>query len=126
MMRSLELAAVRMVAAAVSVMPMSLVRRCGALLGRIAYWVDPAHRRIAIENLGAAFPARSDSERRALARAVFAHFGSLLLELLKFGTYTPERMRAAVDVEGEDRVRQAYQQGRGVLFFTGHFGYWEI
>ena len=23
-------------------------------------------------------------------------------------------------------MRQAYQQGRGVLFFTGHFGYWEM
>jgi KDO2-lipid IV(A) lauroyltransferase len=57
---------------------------------------------------------------------MFGHFGSLLLELLKFGTYTPEQMRAAVDIEGEERARQAYQQGRGVLYFTGHFGYWEI
>ena len=61
-----------------------------------------------------------------LARAMFAHFGSLLLELLKFGTYTPDQMRGAIDVEGEERARQAYQQERGVLFFTGHFGYWEI
>jgi KDO2-lipid IV(A) lauroyltransferase len=57
---------------------------------------------------------------------MFAHFGSLLLELLKFGTYSPDQMRAAVEIEGEERVRQAYQHGRGVLFFTGHFGYWEI
>jgi KDO2-lipid IV(A) lauroyltransferase len=61
-----------------------------------------------------------------VARATFAHFGSLLLELLKFGTYSPERMQAAIDSEGEDRVWQAYQRGRGVLFFTGHFGYWEM
>jgi KDO2-lipid IV(A) lauroyltransferase len=57
---------------------------------------------------------------------MFAHFGSLLLELLKFANYTPEQMRKAVDVEGEERARQAYAQQRGVLFFTGHFGYWEI
>jgi KDO2-lipid IV(A) lauroyltransferase len=118
--------AVRIVAAVVSRLPMRVVRRCGAAIGRIAYSVDGSHRRIALENLASAFPARSDAERRALARAMFAHFGSLLLELLKFGTYTPERMRAAVDIEGEERARQAYQQGRGVLFFTGHFGYWEI
>lgn len=126
MTRSLELLAVRLVAAVVSAMPMRLVRRLGATLGGIAYMLDATHRRIALDNLAAAFPARPDAERRALARAMFAHFGSLLLELLKFGTYTPEEMRSAVDVEGEDRVRQAYQQGRGVLFFTGHFGYWEI
>ena len=35
-------------------------------------------------------------------------------------------MLAAIEPEGEDRVRQVLAQGRGVLFFTGHFGYWEI
>ena len=35
-------------------------------------------------------------------------------------------MLAATETEGEERVWQAYQQGRGVLFFTGHFGYWEM
>ena len=126
MIRAIEFAAVRLVAAIVSLLPMSAVRRCGAMLGRIAYLVDGTHRRIALENLAAAFPSRPEAERRALARAMFAHFGSLLLELLKFSTYSPDRMRAAIDVEGEERARQAYDQHRGVLFFTGHFGYWEI
>ena len=57
---------------------------------------------------------------------MFAHFGAVLLELIKFGTYSREQMLAAADVEGEDRFRQARRQGRGVLFFTGHFGYWEM
>ena len=126
MTRSLEFAAVRLVATVVSLLPMRVVRRCGAALGRLAYALDAAHRRIALENLAAAFPSRPARERRTLARAMFAHFGSLLLELLKFGTYTPDQMRGAIDVEGEERARQAYQQERSVLFFTGHFGYWEI
>ena len=126
MTRSLEFAAVRLVATVVSLLPMRVVRRCGAALGRLAYALDAAHRRIALENLAAAFPSRPARERRMLARAMFAHFGSLLLELLKFGTYTPDQMQAAIDVEGEERARQAYQQERGVLFFTGHFGYCEI
>src|SRR5258705_2688606 len=126
MIRAIELMAVRVVAAIVSLLPMRAVRRCGAILGRVAYSVDGGHRRIALENLASAFPARPEAERRALARAVFGHFGSLLLEVLKFGTYTSDQMRAAVDLEGEERARQAYLQGRGVLYFTGHFGYWEI
>jgi len=126
MIRAIEFAAVRLVAAIVGLLPMRVVRGCGALLGRIAYAVDRTHRRIALDNLAAAFPARSAAEGRALARAMFAHFGSLLLELLKFSTYTPDQMLAAVEVEGGERAREAYQQQRGVLFFTGHFGYWEI
>jgi len=117
---------VRLVAAIVSVLPMTVVRSIGAALGWVAYLVDGAHRRIALANLASAFPSRTDRERRAMARAMFAHFGSLLLELLRFSRYTPEQMVAAVDVEGDDRAREAYAQQRGVLFFTGHFGYWEI
>ena len=126
MIRAIEFAAVRIVSTIVSLLPMRVVRRCGAALGRLAYVVDRTHRRVALENLAAAFPSRADADRRAMARAMFAHFGSLLLELLKFSTYSPERMLAAIDVEGEDRARQAYARQRGVLFFTGHFGYWEI
>jgi KDO2-lipid IV(A) lauroyltransferase len=69
---------------------------------------------------------RPAAERRAIARGTFIHFGRLLLELLKFSTLSPEGMLARVEFDGEERVRLAYAQGRGVLFFTGHFGFWEI
>jgi KDO2-lipid IV(A) lauroyltransferase len=105
---------------------MEVVRRRGAALGRFAYAVDRRHRTIALTNLAASLPGRSEAERRGVARSMFEHFGSLLFELLKFDSYTPDQMRTAVDVEGADRVRDAYARGRGVLFFTGHFGYWEI
>jgi KDO2-lipid IV(A) lauroyltransferase len=35
-------------------------------------------------------------------------------------------MLDAVEFEGEERVRQAHALGRGTLFFTGHFGFWEV
>jgi Kdo2-lipid IVA lauroyltransferase/acyltransferase len=122
----LEYLLVRIAGAVVSVLPMTAVRAIGAAIGRCVYILDVPHRRTALENLAAAFPGRPSSEHRAVAREMFAHFGSLLFELLKFGSYTPEQMLASVDIEGEERVRQAQQQGRGILFFTGHFGYWEI
>ena len=126
MRHRLEHALVRGVAACASLLPMSVVRACGGALGRATYLVDRFHRRIALANLAHAFPARSEAERRAVARAMFAHFGRLLLELMKFGSLTPGEMLALVETDGEERVWQAYQQGRGVLFFTGHFGYWEM
>jgi KDO2-lipid IV(A) lauroyltransferase len=122
----LEYALVRAIGALVSVLPMSAVRAIGGGVGRLAYLVDATHRRTALENLAAAFPGRPAADHRALAQAMFSHFGSLLLELLKFASYAPEQMLASVDIEGEERVRQAQQAGKGILFFTGHFGYWEI
>ena len=106
--------------------PMAGVRAFGRAIGRLGYVADASRRRIALENLAYAFPGRTARERRTLARAMFAHFGGLLLELIKFGRYTREQMLAATETEGEERLRQAQAQGRGILIFTGHFGYWEL
>ena len=111
---------------AVRLLPWSLVRAGGVFMGLAVYFLDPPHRRITLANLEAAFPVRSAADRRRTARGVFAHFGRVLLELLKFSTLTPEQMLERVEFEGDERARQAYALGRGVLFFTGHFGYWEL
>jgi KDO2-lipid IV(A) lauroyltransferase len=122
----IEYLAVRSLIAAVRLMPPRLVDLCGTLLGRAFYTFDRAHRRVAERNVAAAFPGRSSAERRRIVRGAFAHFGRLLFQLLKFSTLSPAAMLARVEFEGEDRVRSAYAHGKGVLFVTGHFGYWEL
>jgi KDO2-lipid IV(A) lauroyltransferase len=122
----IEYLIVRTLIAIVRVMPDALVREVGRALGLAFYTFDRAHRRIAQRNLERAFPVRPAAERRAIARGTFEHFGRLLLELLKFSTLSSEGMLARVEFDGEERVRLAYAQGRGVLFFTGHFGFWEL
>lgn len=117
---------VRALLGIVRVMPDVAVRASGTLLGLAFYAVDRSHRRIAHRNLETAFPIRRESERREIARAAFTHFGRLLFELLKFSTLAPEAMLARVEFDGEDRARAAYAQGKGVLFVTGHFGFWEL
>ena len=122
----LEYAVVMTFRGALRVLPMRGAIAVGTLLGRAFHAFDAAHRRLALKNLEAAFPARSPGERAAIAREMFAHFGRLLTVLLKFSTMTPAQMLACVEFEGEERVRAAHGLGRGVLLFTGHFGYWEI
>jgi KDO2-lipid IV(A) lauroyltransferase len=46
--------------------------------------------------------------------------------LLKFSTLTADQIRARVEFDGDERVRQALDEGKGVLLFSGHFGYWEL
>jgi KDO2-lipid IV(A) lauroyltransferase len=126
MKHRIEYALVRMLIAMVRIMPDSLVRASGTVLGLAFYTIDGAHRRVAHRNLAAAFPGRPEADRRAIARAAFAHFGRLLFELLAFSTLSPQAMLRRIEFEGEDRARLAYAQGKGVLFVTGHFGYWEL
>ena len=106
-------------------LPDALVRAWGSVLGLIFYMIDGAHRRVALTNLEQCFPNRPARERSAIARATFMHFGQVLLELLTFSALTPEQMLERAEYEGDERVRLAYAKGKGVLFFTGHFGFWE-
>ena len=126
MRHRLEYLAVRAIVACLWVLPVALVERAGTLLGLAVYAFDRAHRRIARSNVAAAFPVRSAAEQGVIVRGAFAHFGRLLFELLKFSTLAPGAMLAHMEFEGEERVRQAYAQGKGVLFVTGHFGSWEL
>jgi Kdo2-lipid IVA lauroyltransferase/acyltransferase len=123
---SLEFAAVAAVAATVRTLPRPVSVLIGKTLGYTFYALDRPHRRLTIENLAAAFPNRSPKELRLIARSVFGHFGSLLTEVLRFSGLSREQMLASIEFEGEERVFAAHKEGKGALFITGHFGYWEL
>ena len=110
----------------VTLLPVPAVRSLGGTIGRLVYYLDGFHRRIPLANLALALPSKPEAERRAVVRRVFAHFGSVLLELIKVGTLSDQEILDRIEAEGEERIRQAHAKGRGVLLFTGHFGYWEV
>lgn len=122
----LEATIVHGLTAAVRLLPLPAVRSAGAMLGRLVFHLDGFHRRIALSNLALAMPSKPADERRAVVQRVFAHFGSVLFELIKVGTMSDRDILDRIETEGEERVRQAHANGRGLLLFTGHFGYWEI
>lgn len=126
MRHRLEYALVRAMILLVRLMPFVVVDRVGTGLGLVAYGVDSTRRKIAEQNVAAAFPLRGRQERRRIVRSAFAHFGRLLLQVLKFSTLSPDAMLARVEFEGQERAELAYAHGRGVLFVTGHFGFWEL
>jgi KDO2-lipid IV(A) lauroyltransferase len=117
---------VRALMMAVRLVPAPLVEPLGTMVGVAFFVFDRTHRQVARRNVTAAFPGRSSREHRRIVRRAFGHFGRLLLALLKFSTLSPEALLRRVDFHGEDRVRLAHAAGKGVLFVTGHFGFWEL
>ena len=110
----------------VRILPESWGRGIGTVVGSAFYLVDGGHRRLAVAQLRRAFPARSAAECRAIARATFAHFGRLLVAVLRFSTLSPPAIQQRVEYDGVERVREALARGRGVLLVSGHFGFWEL
>jgi Kdo2-lipid IVA lauroyltransferase/acyltransferase len=122
----LESWAVTATSAFVNALPAGAAGRAGRALGLAFYALDRPHRRLTLANLAAAFPERPPREIGRTGREVFEHFGRLLVELLRFSRLSPSEMVAAGEIVGADRAERARQRGRGVLFVTGHFGFWEM
>jgi KDO2-lipid IV(A) lauroyltransferase len=122
----LEYALVRAVLGGVRHMSQRSTLAAGSVLGAAFHALDRPHRRLARGNLAAAFPHRSPGELDQITRGVFRHFGRLLMELLRVSTVSPDALRRLCVFDGSERSRQARSHGRGVIYVTGHFGFWEL
>jgi KDO2-lipid IV(A) lauroyltransferase len=77
--------------------------------------------------LALAFPEQDESWVRQTAKACFEHVGGeafTLPRLLRSGL-SEVRRRLEV-IEGEEVLREAFAEGRGVVMVSGHFGNWEL
>ena len=123
---ALEAALAAAVAAVVRRLPRRLVLALGRGLGRLWGALDRRHLRVAADNLRQAFPDWDEARVLATARAVYAHFGAVILDLLWMAGRPAEELLALADLEGVEHLQNARASGRGVVAPSGHLGNWEI
>ena len=108
-------------------LPLSVAQPFGAGLGRLAYWILPGRRRIALDNLMLVYgETLSPVDRARLARQCFEHLGRTALECCRLFFGPTERHFGRVRGHGTEHIGQALARGRGIFFLTGHFGNWEL
>ncbi len=98
----------------------------GTALGRVFHLFHGRRRELAVANLRAAFPERSEADCRAILRATFHQFGRHAVDFLNFDAMGRDQMMGLVEWQGDEHVQRAMSKGRGVMYFTGHFGCWEL
>jgi len=107
--------------------PRRLLLATGSLVGRIGYHLDARHRRIALDNVRLAYgPEVDPAWAREVVRRCWRHFGRITLDSLAIYGMPLARVERLVRVEGADHLRRAYERGKGVLIFSGHYGHWEL
>jgi KDO2-lipid IV(A) lauroyltransferase len=122
----LEAAAAAAAGAVVRRLPRPLVLALGRGLGRLWAAIDRRHRGVLVGNLRPSFPDWDAGRLERVARAVYAHFGAVLLDLLWMEGRSGEALLRVVEFEGEEHYRAAASRGRGILYCTAHLGNWEI
>lgn len=99
-----------------------------ALTGALAWiaWALRVRRKVVLSNLALAFPERSETERRVIARASYRHLGRMLTEVLRVPRMTPAELEAVLAFENLEAFREAQARGKGVVAATAHYGNWEL
>jgi KDO2-lipid IV(A) lauroyltransferase len=122
----LEYAAFRVAEGFIGLLPWRMALALGAGVGRFYHLLDARHRRVVRENLRASDLNLDEAGIRRVARACFAHFGSLLFATVRMLRMSERRVRSLVTFEGLEHFDAAVAEGKGFIGLTGHFGNWEL
>jgi KDO2-lipid IV(A) lauroyltransferase len=107
-------------------LPRAWALALGRALGRLLADLDPRHVAIAAGNLRQAFPQWDEPQRLRTARAVYAHFGQTLVDILWMAGQPRERLLSLIVEDGRENVDRVRAAGKGAVYVTGHFGNWEF
>lgn len=99
----------------------------GSALGWTGYVLPTRWRRVSRINIDLCFPELSARERRRLIGKSLVETGKMLTETAALLLWDGRRVLDLVKkVAGEDAVRDAMKQGKGVILATPHLGAWEL
>jgi len=122
----LEYGALRLMMAAVGVLPRRAARAVGAGIGAVIWTLLGRLRSVGLRNLELAFPEKTVEERRRILRTLYRTLGWQIAEFCKMSGYTLESAARFIRYDGLENYVQARDKGKGVLVLTGHLGAWEL
>ena len=80
----------------------------GKILGRVAYRLDPEHRRISMTNLRFALgEEKSDAELRDIARRNFEQWGMIVHEWMRLRRLDAAELASLIRIEGREHLAAA-------------------
>jgi len=109
------------------VLPWFLTWRLGRGFGWLAYKLFTKRKSTLQRNISRAFPELKSGETENLIRDCYMHWGEGFISTLKLWMLRQKTARALVDAPGIDEyVSSAQAKHEPILYFTGHFGSWEM
>ena len=108
-------------------LPLSACFLLGQAVGAVLWAVLPGYRRLARQNLEAAFAGeKSPAEIRALTLRHFTTLGANAVCAFKMPAVPQEEILKLVTIEHLDRIKTNIAAGRPVVLTINHIGNWEL
>lgn len=121
-----ELIALRSLIGTIGALPLGTSMRFGKSVGRFFAKRFPKLQKTARRNLEIAMPELSADQRNRIIIGTFESLGRHLGFVSHFRKFQHEDVRDLIELVGRENFEEVYARGKGVLFFTGHFGSWEV
>lgn len=110
-----------------ALLPLSWARALGRGLVNLYWPFGGSSRWVTERNIQLAFPELSDAEQARLARDSLRATGELAAEMGHVWLRPWEYTRGLIlSVDGDQYIREAQAQGRGVILLAPHLGNWEV
>jgi Kdo2-lipid IVA lauroyltransferase/acyltransferase len=122
----LEYGAAKSIFAAIGSLPANQAIKLGVVLGRIGYVLAGNLRRTAETNLKLAFPEMTAERRSEIVRGCFESLGRELGLFCKFSNKSKPLVLSLLEPQGLENLKTYKKNGHGRIYFTAHFGAWEL
>lgn len=108
-----------------SLLPLSLLYLVADFVYLLLYHVVRYRRKVVYENLHNAFPEKDAEDIRIIAKRYYRHLSSLMVEIIKMATISPEELKARFKFKNLHLMNNYHEQGRSTLICSAHYGNWE-
>ena len=111
----------------INLLPEGFALWLGRQLGKMFFYLDRGHRKVALENLQTALgKEKPEKELYAIAQRTFQNLGMMVIEFFRIPGLNKEDFEKKVSVEGLDEALKLLEKKEGALLLLGHFGNWEL
>lgn len=106
-------------------LPLSVLYGLSTVTAVVLHRIVRYRRRVVRSNLEAAFPDKSQAERRDIERRFYHNFTDNFVETLKLLHITDEEMARRMEFVNTDIIDSIMDQGKSIVVYFGHFFNWE-
>lgn len=104
---------------------LNLSRKLSLPVALIFYYFIPIRKKTVIENLKIAFPDHDEKRIKKIAFNCYKSFAISLAEILYLPRMSRLEMMRQVECINMNMIKEKYQESKGVILLSAHFGNWE-
>ncbi len=108
-----------------SLLPFFIIYRISDFAYFIIYYIIGYRKKVVMSNLDIAFPEKSASEKKAIAKKFYKNFTDTFIETIKMLSISQKAFAKMVDINLDEAVALA-RKGKSVQFHAGHQFNWEL